>query len=88
MRYSFEDAFGVIEFLQFYGSYDKGAVWNRNATGTFLRHSLSSAALGVRINLPRSIFLSLEAAKPLTRQVETSGGNKDPRYFFSLSVGF
>jgi len=88
LRYSFEDAFNLIDNLQFYGSYDIGAVWNRNATGTFRRHSLSSAAVGVRINLPRSIFASLEAAKPLTRQVETSGGNTDPRYFFSLSVGF
>ena len=88
VRYGVEDAFGLIEFLQVYGSYDIGAVWNRNATGTFRRHSLSSAALGVRVNLPRSIFLSFEAAKPLTRQVESSGGNTDPRYFFSLSVGF
>lgn len=88
IRYGVEDAFGLIEFLQVYGSYDIGAVWNRNATGTFRRHSLSSAALGVRVNLPRSIFLSFEAAKPLTRQVESSGGNTDPRYFFSLSVGF
>lgn len=88
LRYLFEDAFNLIDSLQFYGSYDIGAVWNRNATDTFRRHSLSSAALGVRINLPRSIFVNLEAAKPLTREVDTSGGDTDPRYFFSLSVGF
>lgn len=88
LRYSFEDTGDLLESLQVYGFYDNGAVWNRNATDTFRRHSLSSAGIGVRVNLPRSIFIGLEAAKPLTRQVATSGGNTDPRYFFSLSVGF
>ncbi|MDA0784706.1 MAG: BamA/TamA family outer membrane protein [Proteobacteria bacterium] len=88
LRYSFEDTGDLLESLQVFGFYDNGAVWNRNATDTFRRHSLSSAGIGVRVNLPRSIFIGLEAAKPLTRQVATSGGNTDPRYFFSLSVGF
>ncbi|MBT4908343.1 MAG: ShlB/FhaC/HecB family hemolysin secretion/activation protein, partial [Rhodospirillaceae bacterium] len=88
LRYSFEDAGDLFESLQFYGFYDMGAVWNRNASGPFRRHSLSSAGVGLRANLPRSIFVSLEAAQPLTRPVETSGGNTHPRYFFSLSVGF
>ena len=88
LRCSFEDAGDLFESLQFYGFYDMGAVWNRNASGPFRRHSLSSAGVGLRANLPRSIFVSLEAAQPLTRPVETSGGNTHPRYFFSLSVGF
>lgn len=88
LRYSFEDTGDVVEFLQVYGFYDMGAVWNRNASGPFRRHSLSSAGVGLRINLPRSIFMSVEAAQPLTRPVDTSGGNTHPRYFFSLSVGF
>jgi len=88
LRYSFEDAGDLFETLQFYGFYDRGAVWNRNASGPFRRHSLSSAGIGLRANLPRSIFVSLEATQPLTRPVETSGNNTHPRYFFSLSVGF
>lgn len=88
LRYSFEDTGDLIEFLQVYGFYDRGAVWNRNAGGPFRRHSLSSAGVGFRVNLPRSIFMNVEAAQPLTRPVETSGNNTHPRYFFSLSVGF
>jgi len=38
--------------------------------------------------MPGSIVIGLEAGKPLTREVATSGNNTDPRYFFSLSVGF
>ena len=86
LRYSFEDAGDVLESLQFYGFYDMGAVWNRNASGPFRRHSLSSAGVGLRATLPRSIFVSLEATQPLTRPVETSGANTHPRYFFSLSI--
>lgn len=88
LRYSFEDAGDLFESLQVYGFYDMGAVWNRNASGPFRRHSLSSTGIGLRTNLPRSIFVSLEAVQPLTRPVETSGSNTHPRYFFSLSVGF
>ena len=46
------------------------------------------AGIGLRANMPGSIVIGLEAGKPLTREVATSGNNTDPRYFFSLSVGF
>jgi hemolysin activation/secretion protein len=65
-----------------------GAVWNRNSTGTFRRHSLSSTGFGLRANFPWSIRTSLEAAQPLTWPVETPGNSMDPRYFFTLSMNF
>ncbi|MFO1186122.1 MAG: ShlB/FhaC/HecB family hemolysin secretion/activation protein [Alphaproteobacteria bacterium] len=75
-----------ITFLQFYSYYDAGAVWNRNAVGSG-RYTLSSAGSGVRLTLLKSIVMSLEAAKPLTR-TPFSQGDKTVRTFFSTSVSF
>lgn len=88
LRYTLPDPGDFLTFAQLYGFYDIGAVWNRNATGTFWRHSLSSAGIGLRVDLPRSIRAGVEAALPLTRQVETSGGDTSPRYFFTLAADF
>lgn len=88
VRYTVPDTDGFVSFAQIYGFYDIGAVWNRNATGTFRRHSVSSAGGGIRINLPWEIRTSFEIAQPLTRQVDTSGNDTSPRYFFSLSADF
>lgn len=88
LRYTIPETEGFVSFAQVYGFYDIGAVWNRNASGPFRRHSVSSAGGGIRINLPRDIRTSFEVAQPLTRQVDTSGNDTSPRYFFSLSAEF
>ena len=69
---------------QLYGFYDAGIVWNDNAAPGAGDATLNSAGAGVRFNLPRGLFLSYEAAKPLTRTPAVPG-DKDVRHFFSLS---
>ena len=69
---------------QFYGFYDAGIVWNDNAPPGADNATLNSAGAGFRLSLPYSLFLSYEAAKPLTRTPAVPG-DKDVRHFFSLS---
>lgn len=88
LRYTFDERPDGVEFLQLYTFYDGGVVWNRNADGPFRRHSLFSAGVGVRANLPYGIGTSFEVAQPLTRQVFTSGNDTGARYFFTLSASF
>lgn len=88
LRFTFDERPPGVEFLQLYTFYDAGVVWNRNADGPFRRHSLSSAGVGMRANLPYGIGTSLEVAQPLTRQVFTSGNDTGARYFFTLSANF
>ena len=75
-----------ISFVQLYSYYDAGAVWNRNAAGSG-QFTLSSAGSGARLILLKSIVMSLEAAKPLTR-TPLSQGDKSLRTFFSTSATF
>ncbi|MHA1601082.1 MAG: ShlB/FhaC/HecB family hemolysin secretion/activation protein, partial [Alphaproteobacteria bacterium] len=76
----------LLKAFQFYGFYDFGAVWNDDAPGNG-RDTLASAGGGVRLTLPRSVFTTLEVAKPLTRAVSTTS-DQDWRIFFSLSISF
>ncbi len=77
----------VFELLaaQPYVFYDAGIVWNDNAPAGAGDAALNSAGAGVRLSLPYQLYLSYEAAKPLTRTPAVMG-DKDVRHFFSLSV--
>lgn len=88
LRFTLDERPEGVEFLQLYTFYDNGAVWNRNASEPFRRHSLSSTGVGVRANFIYGIKTTFEMAQPLTRQVFSSGNNTKPRYFFSLSKSF
>jgi len=76
----------ITEWLaaQVYGFYDAGIVWNDNAPPGLDDMTLSSAGAGVRLSLPYAVYVSYEAAKPLTRTPAVTG-DKDVRHFFSLS---
>jgi len=51
------------------------------------RQDLTSTGLGVRFNVTDSISGYLEMNKPVSDNVAAEG-NKDPRFFFSLSNRF
>jgi hemolysin activation/secretion protein len=68
-----------------YAFYDAGIVWNDNAPAGFDDATLNSAGAGVRLTLPYALFVSYEAAKPLTRTPAVPG-DKDLRHFFSVSI--
>jgi hemolysin activation/secretion protein len=74
--------------LQAYTFFDFGKIWNRIPTSTGLRtEDLYSMGLGVRFNVTDKISGYLEWDKPLD-QIVAAEGNKDGRFFFSLSARF
>ena len=78
-----------LDYIQLYGFYDIGAVWNRNAArAEFSRQSLSSTGIGVRAAVLGAAQVSAEIAKPLTRPVFASNNDNGLRAFFSLSASF
>lgn len=75
-------------FVQFYGFYDIGKVWDKdNAVARDRQMSLADAGAGVRVNMGTHMTGSLELAIPLTRAVATTG-DKNPRLFGSLTASF
>ena len=73
-------------WFQVFGFYDFGMVWNEGAFEQ-TRESLSSAGLGLRLNLTESVRLQLEYARSLTRHAEDDGGNFQ-RVFVELGKTF
>lgn len=87
LRYDlrFEDAWSGR--LQIYGFADGGWAWDHESGGGHGRRSLASAGGGLRISLAEQFNLTFEAAKPLARRVDSTG-DRDLRYFFSISAAF
>ena len=57
----------VLKFYQLYGFYDAGWVWNMNVASRLREASVTSAGVGVRLTLQNSLYLTYEAAWPLTQ---------------------
>jgi hemolysin activation/secretion protein len=72
---------------EFYGFYDRGTLWDRNAASGEGHETLSSAGGGLRLTVTPSLQTGFEAAKPLNRAAESTG-DKGVRVFFSLSARF
>jgi hemolysin activation/secretion protein len=73
---------------EFYGFFDTGVVWAKDASfGQPRSESLSSAGVGLRFDISHHLSVELELAKPLTRAI-ASRGNKDVRPLFSVSTSF
>ncbi len=87
LRHGQDPGFSLLDFYQVYGFYDYGAVWNENAAPGLSRLSLSSAGMGLRLTFPASLYVTVEAAKPLDRTPFTQN-DRDWRGFFSVSKGF
>ena len=74
--------------VQLYSFLDSGTVWNEDANNSNQkRNSLSSAGIGVRLDLPMDVNAEFIAAQPLNRDIQ-SRGNRDPQFFFSLNKKF
>ena len=88
--YSFESSF--MESYQLFGFYDVGRVWNDDATtASQKRDSVASVGAGVRFDLPYEVDAGFAVAFPLTRPVQTQGGDgheRDPKFYFNLSKKF
>ncbi len=82
-----------LKYLQLYGFYDIGGIWNINpAAGTPKKDTLASAGLGFRFGLKNNLSGALEVANPLTRPVfannNTGDGGNSPRIFFRLTARY
>lgn len=80
-------SFGVLRGVQFYGYYDLGRVWRIDGNPGGLPQSLASTGGGARLSLDGGIAANAEIAQPLTLSPATEG-NRDPRFFFSLTAQF
>jgi hemolysin activation/secretion protein len=87
LRYGDSTRWPWLSEYQVYGFYDIGAVWNETPGGGTTRDSLASAGAGLRLFLTSRLRASFEAAKPLTRMVQTTD-DEDWRFFFSAGVTY
>lgn len=88
LRWNVLDRLSVLSGLQLYGFYEGGEVFQAKALPGYPDHeSLSSTGAGVRFGLADHFSADLEWAKPLNRDVSGSG-NRDSRFFFSVSANY
>ena len=88
LQKAFRPEWEYLSNFQLYGFMDYGKVWNKVQTSTGAKsQSRTSMGLGMRFNLTDSISGYMEMDKPISNNVGAEG-NKDPRFFFSLSKGF
>ena len=74
--------------MQAYTFIDYGSVWNRVATSAGrTQENISSAGLGLRYNLKKWVSGYIELDKPINKDVAAEG-NRDVRFFFSVSAAF
>lgn len=70
-----------------YSFIDGGRIWSRSESAPLTRANVSSIGAGMRANLSKSLYATLEVAKPTSGDVLTQG-NKNPRVFFSISAQY
>jgi hemolysin activation/secretion protein len=88
LQRAFQTKKKYLRDLQAYTFFDYGKIWNRIPTSTGLEtEDLFSMGLGVRFNVTEKLSGYLEWDKPLDQEVSAEG-NKDGRFFFSLSARF
>lgn len=73
--------------VQFYGYVDAGRVWAASGGAPVARPRLASAGGGVRASLSRSVFATLEIAKPINTEVRTQG-DRNARAFVTVTAQF
>ena len=87
LRFARDRAGDALTRYEVYGFYDEGHVWNDTSPAGSSHALLRSAGGGLRLTLFDKVQATLEAAKPLNREVETTG-DRALRVFFALSSRF
>ena len=85
LRYDNEGKNNLFRSLQYFGSYDWAALWNRSDVGGLEKQSGTSAAIGLRLTVGPRVTGEIEVAKPLTKPV-AAYDNNNARVFFNLNV--
>ncbi|ALM87035.1 ShlB/FhaC/HecB family hemolysin secretion/activation protein [Bordetella sp. N] len=87
LRYAISSANFLPHGAHVYTFVDGGRIWSRSASADITRSKLASFGAGMRANLTKTVYATLEVAKPLSDDVLTQG-NKNPRIFFSISAQY
>ncbi len=87
LRYAVSSANFLPQGAHVYSFVDGGRIWSRSASAPLTRSNVSSFGAGMRANLSKNLYATLEVAKPTSSDVLTQG-NKNPRVFFSLSAQY
>jgi hemolysin activation/secretion protein len=88
LRWNWKPPIAFLTNLQLYAFADAVGIWNVGYNPSSLPDAdLASAGLGLRLVARPGVVATFEGAKPLTRDV-ASEGDRSPRAFFSLSVGW
>lgn len=88
LRWNWRNAFDALTYVQLYAYADAARIWNIGADPIQQDDaSLSSAGGGLRVTPIPGVLATLEIAKPWSRDVAAEG-DRDPRVFVSLSVGW
>lgn len=83
LSYYFRPKVDYLTYLQPYGFYDFGKIWDKSSSSSLgLKQSLSSAGIGVRLGLIKGLTARLEYNHPLTREPSNQAGEKHGRLFF------
>ena len=87
LRYAVSSDRFLPQGAHVYTFVDGGHIWSRAASAPLTRAKLSSYGAGMRANLSKNLYATVEVAKPMSSDVLTQG-NKNPRVFFSLSAQY
>lgn len=89
LRYRINTQATPLQYAQVYTFYDAGRTMNHTALNAADQRAktLASSGLGFRFGIWKFLSGSLEASKPLTRDVANEG-NRDTRVFASISARF
>ena len=87
LRYTKPSNLSWLDQYQLYSFLDGGVIWDKSMGRSFKRDRLASAGIGVRLQVLDCGHAAFEAAKPLTRAVETRGDD-DWVAFFTLGLRY
>ena len=88
LRWDLIDRLSFLSGIQLYGFYEGGEVWQAEALpGTLDHETLYSTGAGLRFAIADRVNADVEWAKPLHRDV-AANGNRDSRFFFTVSTNF
>ena len=80
-----------MERYQLFGFYDAGKIWVRDLPPGLRdkdNATLASAGGGVRLWFAPDISMALQVAKPLNRDSQRSGGDREPQVLFRTTARF
>lgn len=87
LQYAIPLGFDFFQSAQVYTAWDFGSVWNRtDPTDGPKRDDAMSYSAGLRANITGWLSADLQFALPLTHSPNIANSEKDPRYFFALTV--